>query len=184
VVLGKIRQMEQAGKADLIVVDAPASGHAISLLTSAAGMADSTTGGPIRQQADQVLAMLADEARCQVMLVTQPEETPVTETIETAFALEDDVGVTLAPVVVNGLWPDIPGLATALTRAERSETADPDAVAAARYRLGRIDDQSAQVSRLDQELPLPRVHLPYLFTTSIGPGEISTLARAFTGEPT
>ena len=36
------------------------------------------------------------------MLVTLPEETPVNELVETAFAIEDRVGVALGPVVVNG----------------------------------------------------------------------------------
>ena len=47
--------------------------------------------------------MLADPARCQVVLVTLPETTPVNELIETAYALEERVGVQLGPVVVNGV---------------------------------------------------------------------------------
>ena len=54
------------------------------------------------------------------MLVTLPEETPVNEVVETAFTLEDRVGVKLAPVVVNGLYPPLDGL-----------DADPTAAAAA-----------------------------------------------------
>ena len=58
--------------------------------------------GPIRKQAADVVELLADPTRCQVMLVTLPEETPVSEVIDTAFAIEDRAGVTLGPVVVNG----------------------------------------------------------------------------------
>ena len=47
--------------------------------------------------------MLADPERCQVVLVTLPETTPVNELIETAYALEERVGVQLGPVVVNGV---------------------------------------------------------------------------------
>ena len=53
----------------------------------------------MRAQADDVLAMLGDAARCQVALVTLPETTPVNETVATAFTIEDRVGVKLAPVV-------------------------------------------------------------------------------------
>ena len=56
-----------------------------------------------KKQAQDVVELLTDPARCQVMLVTIPEETPVNELIDTAFALEDRVGIKLAPVVVNGL---------------------------------------------------------------------------------
>ena len=66
--------------------------------------------GPINTQAVDVLELLTDPERCQVVLVTLPEETPVNELVETAFNLEDQVGVGLGPVVVNGLYPDRPGL--------------------------------------------------------------------------
>lgn len=194
VTMGKIRQLEQAKVADLIVVDAPASGHAISFLTSATGMADSTAGGPIKDQADQVLALLGDDSRCQVLLVTLPEETPVSETIETAFRIEDEVGVKLGPVVVNGLWPDIDGLADAVAAANTvaaDEVAvqdvsvddrrhSPAVIEAGRYRLAKTASQQEQLRRLDVELPLPQIHLPQLFTATVGPEQIARLATALT----
>ena len=103
VVLGKVKQLERSGEWDTIVVDGPAAGHAVTMLTSAAGLHAAVSSGPVRAQADEVLAMLRDGERCQVALVTLAETTPVTETIETAFALEDRVGVRLAPVVVNAV---------------------------------------------------------------------------------
>ncbi len=186
VTLGKIRQLEEAGDVDLIVVDAPASGHALSLLTAAAGMADSTSSGPIRDQADQALAMLGDEARCRVLLVTLPEETPVTETIETAFDIEETVGVQLGPLVVNGLWPEIEGLAAAVDGAAEGGTAGAAADGsrrAADYRLARCADQQAQVARLIAELPLPQIHLPQRFTASLGPEDLVALADALVASP-
>ena len=62
VVLGKIKQLERSGDYDLIVVDGPAAGHAITFLTAASGLADSVRSGPIRTQADEVLEMLHDPA--------------------------------------------------------------------------------------------------------------------------
>src|SRR4029453_18006181 len=61
-------------------------------------------------QARDVLELLEDHRRCQVMLVTIPEETPVNEAVETAFSLEDRVGVSLGPIVVNGVYPDVDAL--------------------------------------------------------------------------
>ena len=100
-VLGKVKALERADAADLIVLDAPAAGHAISFLTSARGLLDAVRVGPVRKQAADVVELLTDPTRCQVMLVTVPEETPVTELVETAFAIEDRAGVALGPVVVN-----------------------------------------------------------------------------------
>ena len=68
-----------------------------------AGLLDAVRGGPVRAQADDVLELLGDPARCQVVLVTLPETTPVNEVVETAYALEDRVGVRLGPVVVNSV---------------------------------------------------------------------------------
>ena len=119
-VLGKVKQLERSGSSDLIVLDAPAAGHAVTFLTSALGLMDAARGGPLRAQAQDVVEMLRDPARCQVMLVSLPEETPVNELIETAYRFEDLVGVALAPVVVNACYPVLSRL-----------SADPLAAAAA-----------------------------------------------------
>ncbi len=100
-VLGKLKQMERAAAtgqpdaADFIILDAPAAGHAIRFLQSPHGLLEAANGGPIQAQAQEVVDMLADPSRCQVLLVTTPEETPVSETIETARLLEEKAGTTL-----------------------------------------------------------------------------------------
>src|SRR3954452_18257797 len=97
-VLGKVKSLEQERNADLIVVDAPAAGHAITFLTSAHGLLDAVTVGPVRKQAQDVVELLSDPARCRVLLVTLPEETPVNEVVDTAFTIEDRVGVRVGRV--------------------------------------------------------------------------------------
>ena len=187
-VLGKVKQLEVSRAYDLIVVDAPAAGHAIAFLRSAAGLLDAVSVGPIHTQATDVQAMLTDPARCEVLLVTLPEETPVNEVVQTAYSLEEEVGVSLAPVVVNGIYPPLAGLTTTAQRA--AETAGvslehgplggtADALdAAARFRMARTELQQTQLARLAEALPLPQLHLPYLFTTELGPAELDTLADA------
>lgn len=179
--LGKIRSLEQSDEDDLIVVDAPAAGHAISFLQAAAGMAASAPSGPIRDQADNALEMLGDEARSRVMLVTLPEETPVTELIETAFTIEDQVGVHLAPVVVNSVWPEIKGLekAAAETGKRANEERETRRSAAA-YRLARQEQQRSEIDRLSESLPLPQIELPFVFTTDLGRFDLDALAEVFT----
>ncbi len=183
-VLGKVKQLEQGSAIDLIVVDAPAAGHAVTFLTSASGLLDSVRVGPIRAQAQDVVDLLSNPARCQVLLVTLPEETPVNEVVETAYKLEDRVGVSLAAVVVNGLYPPRPGLdADPAEVAERQGLRLPATEleqlrAAARFRLGRAALQAEQVTRLARSLPLPQLPLPYLFTTEVGWPEVGILARA------
>ena len=107
-VLGKVKSLDESRAADLIIVDAPAAGHAISFLLSPRGLLDAVRVGPINKQAADVVSLLSDPARCQVMLVTLPEETPVSEVIETAYAIEDRAGVALGPVIVNQCFAPLP----------------------------------------------------------------------------
>jgi anion-transporting ArsA/GET3 family ATPase len=174
-VLGKVKSLERSNRADLIILDAPAAGHAVTFLMSARGLLDAVRVGPIRSQAQDVMELLTDPARCQILLVTLPEETPVNEVVETAYKLEDRVGVSLLGVVVNGLYPEVAGLGS-----------DPGAVpeaddlrAAAAFRRARTELQTEQVARLADALPLPQIHLPFLFTTEVGPAEVDELADAF-----
>src|SRR5208337_3684705 len=118
-----------------------------------------------------------DPARCRVLLVTLPEELPVSETIESAYTLEDKAGVQLGPVIVNACDPEPTGL-------ERS-AADVAAAAgvtvpahhlealeeARQFRLARHAVSAEQVVRLRHELPLPHLLVPAIGAASIGPGE-------------
>ena len=99
-VLGKIKSLERDLHADVIVVDGPASGHAIDLLRAPSILRRAVPSGPIGQQADEVIAMMADAARCRTMLVATPAMTPVQETVEVARELST-LGIALAPVAVN-----------------------------------------------------------------------------------
>jgi anion-transporting ArsA/GET3 family ATPase len=183
-VLGKIKQMERERQGDLLILDAPAAGHAITFLQSAAGLADAVRLGPINAQAKDVLSLLGDPERCQVMLVTLPEETPVNELVETAYQLEDRVGISLGPVVVNGLYPELPGLdvdpAVAAEAAGASlRKGEAGALtAAAEFRRDRMALQAEQVARLAEALPLPQLRLPYLFDAELGPHQLDQLAAA------
>jgi hypothetical protein len=187
-ILGKVKQLERAGEADLIVLDAPAAGHAITFLQAASALLDTVRVGPINAQAEAVLAMLTDHERCRVMLVTLPEETPVNELVDTAFSLEDRVGVGLGPVVVNGLYDELPGLDTppadaAAVAGATLRAGEADALAAAaRFRADRTVLQAEQVARLAEQLPLAQIRLPFVFTAEIGPAELEELAGRLLAE--
>jgi anion-transporting ArsA/GET3 family ATPase len=170
-VLGKVKQLERAGSADLIVLDGPAAGHAISFLESASALLDAVKVGPIQAQAKDVIEMLSDPDRCQVMLVTLPEETPVNELIETSFALEDRIGVALAPVVVNGVyaWRDV----------DPAAIDDPDLRAAGDFRQERCGAQAAQLQRLADGLPLPQIVLPFVFAAGLRPDDTAAMVPLF-----
>ncbi|HEX4244154.1 MAG TPA: ArsA-related P-loop ATPase [Acidimicrobiales bacterium] len=183
-VLGKIKQLERSGIVDLILVDAPATGHTMTFLSSASGLLDAARGGPIRTQAADVVELLTDPARCQVALVTLPEEMPVNEVVEAAYQLEDKVGIALGPVITNACYAPLAGLdhPAAEEAADAGVTLDDAVVAALEearlFRVTRQDLQREQLERLATELPLPQLQAPFLFSATIGPEELDTLAAS------
>jgi anion-transporting ArsA/GET3 family ATPase len=187
-VLGKVKSLEQDRVADLIIVDAPAAGHAITFLLAARALIDAVRVGPVRKQALDVAAMLGDPERCEVLLVTLPEATPVRELVDTAFAVEDRAGVALGPVIVNACVRPLPAAVPASPRElvdeaqshERflSEREAGDLTAAAQFHERRFEQQEEQLAVLAEELPLPQLLLPFVFSASLGPDEIDTLADA------
>jgi hypothetical protein len=180
-VLSKIVQLERTGTPDLIVVDGPASGHATTFLTSAQGLLDSSRAGPIRALAADAVELLRDPTRCQVILVTLAEETPVNETVETAFDLTDRVGTHLGPVVVNDLHSRLDNFdadpeAAAVAAGVILPPGQAEAMrAAATFSHHRQTMQRDQTARLAESLPLPQLRLPHLHAEEIGLLEIDQL---------
>ena len=183
--LGKIKQIaNEESELDLILVDAPATGHAVTLLTSPAGVSAAARGGPVRSQADQVVEMLEDPARAAVILVTIPEELPVTETVEAAFRIEDEAGLALAAVIANRVEPPRHSLEVpaAVAASELGVELDAATLAtldeAARFQRAREVEAARQRERLRTELPLPLLVLPRVATAAGGPAELDLLAAA------
>ena len=180
VVLGKIKQLERSAKWDLIVVDGPAAGHAVTVLTAAPGLLDAVRSGPVRDQATDVQSLLADPARCQVVLVTLPESTPINELIELSYAIEERVGVRLAPIVVNQVDPatDLPDP----TEVDfgRARVQVDDAIAAAVYRRERVATQQSELARLRASVPIEQLRLAARPTADITPDDVDALAAELT----
>ncbi len=185
-VLGKVKQLERDKVADLILVDAPATGHAVTFLTSASGLLDAARGGPVRTQAAEVVELLQDPTRCRVVLVTLPEDMPVSETIEAAYQLEDKAGVQLGPIIVNGcdIMSDrlLTTTADAATASSISlDEAELSALEKARlFRVHRHTLRTEQIVRLGHELPLPQLLVPEVEAEAIGPPELDRMAEALT----
>jgi anion-transporting ArsA/GET3 family ATPase len=170
VVLGKVKQLEQSQQYDLIVVDGPAAGHALTFLSAPANLLKMVRGGPVRSQAAEVAELLADPHRSQVILVTLPETTPVNEVIETATALRADPGLRLGPVVVNAFdeGPDLPVEAAAAGTPLR---------AAAEFRNARRALHRREAQRLAAALDIPHICLPAL-SAGIDADAIEVLVKA------
>lgn len=152
-ILGKIKQLEQTGDWDLIIVDGPPAGQTIGLLRAPLSLRQAVRGGPIHTQAIEILNMLADPARCRVMMVSTPELTPVSELIDTAFEIEDQIGVALGPVVLNGIDDE---------SLPKNGTGNSELNEALLYRRNRQQRHELACALLTQKLPLPQLRLPRL----------------------
>ena len=183
-VLGKIKELERDRAADLIIVDAPPAGHAAPFLRSASGLSDVVKSGPVLDQAHEVSEMLSDSARCSALLVGLPEETPITEVIELAHELGDDLGIELLPLVVNACWPDRPGLDKSPGMAARSHklklsaSAKASLESSAAFGRSRLAQQREQIDRLAAARDEPIITLPRLATPRLDAADLEHLADA------
>jgi arsenite-transporting ATPase len=153
-VLGRVKQMFNESD-DLVIIDAPASGHALSFLRSPAGLVDTARVGVINRQAREVLEILQDPARTAVLLVGLAEDTPVKELIETADAIEE-LDIRVGPVVMNQLWDAPEGL-----RGKCSKGSSASA-RAARFVTNVVDRQLEATKALGDRDIVPAASLPYL----------------------
>jgi anion-transporting ArsA/GET3 family ATPase len=174
VTIGKVWTLTQALTRDgehryeLVVVDAPATGHGIGLLRAPRTFQELARLGRIHEEARAVAQLVADRSRTAIVVVTLPEEMPVNETVETLRRLHE-LELDAAAVVVNGLYPDpFAERDEALLRplGSRADTAGAAARAALSH-IARRADQSLERARLAEASDVPLVELPFLFAPAL-----------------
>jgi anion-transporting ArsA/GET3 family ATPase len=106
-VVGKLCYEVREQHYDLVVVDAPASGHIVGQLAAPQAIKDLVQVGLVRDQTGWMLDILGDPAQTGVVIVATPEEMPVNETLELATRLGEQTSVDLAAVVVNRVLPEL-----------------------------------------------------------------------------
>ncbi|HEX7186282.1 MAG TPA: ArsA family ATPase [Thermoanaerobaculia bacterium] len=160
-----IRGIEKgAPELDMIVLDAPATGHGVRLLSSPLLVTDVIRNGPFAEMAGELARFISDPERCGVVAVTQAEEMPVQEVLELRTALRQQVKRDPEALVVNGLYPPPP---------PEGGSPDNDLVSLWRRRR-RLNER--ELDRLREEWEGPRVELPQL-AMDRGPALIAALQR-------
>jgi anion-transporting ArsA/GET3 family ATPase len=147
---------------DLVVVDAPATGHGVAILAAPRTFAEAARVGPIARQGGIIDATFSDPAQTAVVAVTTPEELPVNETLALREAVRAQLGGDLALVVVNGVRPD-------RFTASEAGLLHRDGSPAARVALAaheRARAQRSQVARLRRMLngEVPMIRVPFIPT--------------------
>jgi anion-transporting ArsA/GET3 family ATPase len=166
---------------DLVIVDAPASGHGLAMLTTPQTFSHIGHAGPISRQATKVATMLADPARTGYIGVAIAEEMPVNETLELERKLYDAVGLGLDAIVVNGMWPGRFSAADLRRVREAADDGHDPAVAAALRAAVTMSDrakaQRAHLARLRRHAQAPVTTLPFVFERELGLADYERLGK-------
>jgi anion-transporting ArsA/GET3 family ATPase len=180
--VGKVWELAQddrrtpgAQRYDLVVLDAPATGHGVAVLSAPRAFAETARVGRIARQGRTIDAMVCNPERTGVIAVARPEEMPVNETLALQDALRDDVGLEVELLVCNGMLPQ--HFSAADARALEAATDGPE-VRAARHAHARAGAQRAQLRRLRRRARAPVTTLPHVFDEG---DRLAALARALEG---
>jgi anion-transporting ArsA/GET3 family ATPase len=190
VTIGKIwelaqpdRRVKKAGVYDLVIVDAPATGHGVGFLQTPRTFAGIARVGPVHSQAKELDRFITQHETTGVAIVALPEEMPVNESAALEDQLTHEVGMAVDRVYMNAMYPErfSKGEATSLERA--LDDADGPARAAIRAALSehrRARSHRAQLQRLKRRVSNPVRTLPFIFKPTLDVPELEQLAAGLT----
>ncbi|MEK7704436.1 MAG: ArsA family ATPase [Myxococcota bacterium] len=185
VMLGKVWYHEREvvngrPRFDVLVVDAPATGHVISMLRTPGVVERAVPPGPLRENARQIRELFSDAKRTRLHLVTTPEEMPVNETLELLAAARGELGMALGALVINQHVPPLPAPARQLLGDEEDEPAWQALQRALVRREGKQRLGESYLSRLPAPLLHAAVTLPRLASERLGVSDLEALAPLLT----
>ena len=186
VTIGKIwevalpdRKVKKGRKYDLVIVDAPATGHGVAFLQTPRTFANVARVGPIKAQAEALETFLVNHRKTGVAIVALPEEMPVNESAALEQTLAEDVGVAVDRVYMNALYPERFSKDEAEGLESVAETGNGAIRAACRAAISerrRAVAQREQLARLAELVNAPVRTLPFMFKPELGVGEIRELS--------
>ncbi len=185
VMLGKIlheARAEEAGRPrwDLVVMDAPSTGHAVQLLRVPSALLDTIPGGPLRRDAEWMRNLLVDPAFTSLFIVTLPEEMPVNEAIDLDTQVRGILGIPRGVLFLNAMPEERFSPAERDRLAPLTDAPPPLGVAAraARLQALRAEQAARYADRARAALDLPTVVLPLLAEERWGRVAVERLAAA------
>ena len=181
------RRVKRGAKYDVVIVDAPATGHGLGILKTPKTFGDIARVGPIKRQADSIYGLVTDPALTSICAVAWPEEMPVNETLDLQRSLKRDLGLKLDRVFMNGIYPGLFDDDEAKVLRERldaeadSNGAGADVIRRAALRAALSEHRRAtahqeQLGRLEHGLRKNVVELPFIFRPQLDMGAVEELA--------
>lgn len=196
--VGKLAYEARERHYDLVVVDAEASGHIVAQIGAPTAIRDLVKVGMVRDQTDWMIDLLGDPAITGVVVVTTPEEMPVTESIELLGRLEAEVRVDVAAVIANRVLADrldddqeavLDRLSAGDALATLGDLVGPEidtVILAARLAQARANLGASHLARLEAALPAetPVYRVPELFARATGRRVVAKVAEALDSQVT
>lgn len=145
-----VRGLDRDGlpEVDLVILDAPATGHGVSLLAAPTLVAEVIHDGPFARMGSELATFIGNAERCAVLLATLAEEMPVQEAIELIATLDRRLDRRPELVLVNALYPRL------------DESAGKGELVELWRRRREVNDR--ELARLEQAWSGPRIDLPLL----------------------
>jgi anion-transporting ArsA/GET3 family ATPase len=191
VTVGKIWELAQPERRaeggtpyDLVIVDAPATGHGVGLLQTPQSFAEIARVGPLAHQAGTIGKTITDPETTVALIVATPEEMPVNETAQLESELIDRVGVRVAGIYLNSVLgnrfsgEEMKRIGQAMMEAEPPDSSLRAALGVALDAGGRARSQTEQLERLRSMVRSEIRALPHLFAPELGELELERLAEA------
>src|SRR5271155_4298678 len=159
-----------------LVIDAPASGSAVELLSVSSGVKGIAPAGTLNRLADSIDGFLADATRFGAVITTTPEHLAIGEALETAATLRDRLGIVTVAVIMNCV-PD-----SLFDTSELAAMSPLGGHAHLAIRRNAAHEQAALVAPRFIDAGLSTFSLPMMFTPAIGPHELEKLGRVLKAE--
>lgn len=180
-ILGAIADLAIAARDDLIIVDLPATGHGLAMLSVPDVVIKAVHAGPLKHHAEKIRTALSDPATSALCFVSLAEELSVQETIELKDAIATRLPVTCGPIIVNAVLarPFDPRERNAYAALKRRWAKDAELaplIEGAELALARAVMNEYYVARLAEAFSTAPVVLPFLFSEAIDRDAIAYLA--------
>jgi anion-transporting ArsA/GET3 family ATPase len=174
---------------DLVVLDAPATGHSLQYLRMPAAAREAFTSGLVHREAQRLVDQLTDPALTAVNLVTTAEEMPVNETVGMYEQLSDQLRMPTGLLFVNRVHQaqftgdtiaKLRGVAGRM-RDARDSAMLTEVAARAAEAAGWANLNARYLARLADQVPIAAVQVPFLFTEEFGFAEVKQIADCIRG---
>jgi anion-transporting ArsA/GET3 family ATPase len=199
ITLGKVWHLEQATdergrpRFDLLLVDAPATGHGLTFLEVPHVVVSAIRAGPLRRHAGWVEALIQDQQRTLLLPVSLAEELPARETAQLVARVRKEIGIAVDRVVVNGFVPspfppEVPDLDERLAGLP-SDLPLPGApspgvlAACAAHLRGRYEINRRWAQEIARTTGLPLYLLPQRLGGLRGPEDLEALGEHLLAHP-